>query len=67
MVVDNLLFGLIAAGMALGLFDFLSLWLTWRSDQASQAKALLRFQALYKRSIQRPLQLVRRVRVKSRA
>jgi hypothetical protein len=57
MASDDFLFALIAAGTALALFDFLALWLTWRSDEASKAQALLGLQALYKRSIQRPLQL----------
>jgi len=64
MASDDLLFALIAAGSALALVDFLALWLTWRSDQAKRLKALLSFQALYKLSIQRPLQLARQVRVK---
>ena|ERR1700722_10979848 len=67
MASDDLLFALIAAGSALALFDFLALWLTWRSDQASKLKALLSLQALYKLSIQRPLQLARQARVKSRS
>ena len=67
MAADDFLYALIAAGSALALFDVLALWLTWRSDQASKLKALLGFQALYKLSIRRPVQLARQVKVKSRS
>ena len=66
MVAKDLLFTLIAVGAALGLFQFFHMWLTRRSDEAERAKATLAVQALYKRAIERPLQLIRQVRAKPR-
>ena len=64
--LDSALLGLLAVGLVLGVFQFFYIWLTWRSERAARAKTLLDAQALYRRAIQRPLILVRKLRVKPR-
>lgn len=66
MVIDDLLFGLIAVGACVGVLQFFYVWLTWRSDEADRAESLLAVQALYKLTVERPLQLIRQVRAKPR-
>jgi hypothetical protein len=67
MVVDDFLFAMIVVGVGLGFFQIVFVWITWRERKAGIAKAQLRMQMLYKRSVEQPLHLLRHLRSKVRA
>jgi hypothetical protein len=67
MVIDDLLFAVIVAGIGLAFFQSILVCVTWREKEAGIAKAHLRMLALYKRSVGQPLHLIRQLRSRVRA